>query len=140
MLYYYGEPNLLRALGEAGFWKRQEAEHAGLVPEVTPGLEPENARRLEEFGAELNRTEADAVRLSESLVRSKGAASRGLRAEALRFVRECAEQSERFVHLLEELLQESPAVRGSPPSVTVVKHMVRESEYFAGIARLILPA
>ena len=60
MQYYYGEKNLLRALDEAEFWKHQEKEHAGLIPAVTQGLEPEYVQQLQQYEVELGSMNAEA--------------------------------------------------------------------------------
>ena len=138
MQYYYGEQNILRALDEAEFWKRQESEHAGLIPVVTPGLEPEYVQRLEQFGAELNYMLSESVKYVTSVTRSKGKVSHDLKIQMLNFLRQCIDQSTRFVGFMEEMLQASNAVRANQASQTVLNHMIRESQYFVGIDQLIL--
>jgi CRISPR/Cas system-associated protein Csm6 len=138
MRYYYGGRNILRALDEAEFWKHQEMEHAGLIPVVTPGLEPEFTQRLEQFGIELGRMNAEAVKYIESGARSKGMAGREMKAQMLDFVKRCVAQSQNFSDFMEELLKESHAVQANPPSQTVIHHMIRESQYFIGIDQLML--
>ena len=138
MQYYYGEQNISRALDEAGFWKHQEAEHAGLIPVVTPGLEAQYVQRLELFGIELNHMNAEAAKYITSITRSKGMVSRELRTQMLNFIAGCVEQSKAFSNFMMEMLQSSHAVRASQPSQTVLHHMIRESQYFIGIDQLIL--
>ncbi|MCL2351232.1 MAG: DUF2935 domain-containing protein [Firmicutes bacterium] len=138
MQYYYGEQSIHRALDEAEFWKLQEAEHAGLIPVVTPNLEPQYVKGLERFGDELSHMHAEAVKYAESLTRSKGVADRELRARMLGLIKLCVEQSKGFAEFLGEMLQNSRAVYSSAPSKTVIRHMIRESEYFIGIDQLIL--
>ena len=138
MRFYYGEQNILRALDEAEFWKHQEAEHAGLIPAVTPELEPQYVQRLAQFGNELARMNAEAVKYIESIIRSKGMVSRVLKTQMLRFIKECVEQSGCFCAFMEELLENSNAVRSSNTSQTVLRHMIRESQYFIGIDQLII--
>jgi len=138
MRYYYGEANILRALDEAEFWKRQEAEHAGLIPAVTPGLEAEYVQRLAQFGIQLNSMNAEAVTFITSLTRSKGVVSRELRTQMQEFIHRCVEQSQLFVAFMTELLQQSAAVMANQTSQTVINHMIRESSYFIGIDQLML--
>ena len=138
MQFYYGEQNILRALDEAQFWKHQEAEHADLIPVVTPNLEPEYVQKLEQFHTELGLMNAETVKYIESVNRSRGVLSRELKAQMLNLIHKCLEQSKSFVLLLSEMLQDSHAVQENPTSRTVINHMIRESNYFIGIDRLIL--
>jgi len=138
MRYYYGEQNILRALDEAEFWKHQEAEHAGLIPLVTPNLENQYVQKLEQFGIELGLMNAEAVKYIESVTRSNGLVSRELKMQMLNVIKSCIEQSKRFVEFMGEMLQHSHAVHSNQPSQTVINHMIRESNYFIGIDQLIL--
>ena len=136
--YYYGAQNILRALDEAEFWKHQEAEHAGLIPIVTPELESQYVQRLAQFGIELSRMNAEAVKYIESVTRSKGSVSRGLKMQMLNFIKQCVAQSQSFTNYMGEMLHDSHAVRANASSQTVINHMIRESQYFIGIDQLII--
>ena len=138
MQYYYGEQNILRALDEAEFWKHQETEHAGLIPVVTPGLEEQYVQKLEEFGVELGRMHAQSVQYTVSITRSKGSVSRELRRQMVDFIHQCVKQSQEFSAFMTELLRDSQAVKSQQTSQTVIRHMIRESQYFIGIDQLIL--
>ena len=138
MQYYYGEQNILRALDEAEFWKHQETEHAGLIPVVTQGLEPQYIQKLEDFGVELGHMNAQAVQYTASITRSKGAVSRELRRRMVEFIHQCIKQSQEFSAFMTELLADSQAVKSQQASQTVIHHMIRESQYFIGIDQLIL--
>ena len=138
MQYYYGEKNIYRALDEAEFWKHQETEHAGLIPVVTPGLEPQYVQRLNQFETALANMNGEAVKYIASFTRSKGMVSHELRLQMLEFIKQCIQQSQDFVAFMMEMLQDSQAVRASQPSQTVIHHMIRESQYFIGIDQLIL--
>ena len=135
---YYGEQNILRALDEAEFWKHQETEHAGLIPVVTPGLEEQYVQKLEKYGVELGNMHAQAVKYTASITRSKGAVSRELRRQMVDFIRQCVQQSQEFSAFMTELLADSQAVKSQQTSQTVIRHMIRESQYFIGIDQLIL--
>ena len=138
MQFYYGEQNILRALDEAEFWKHQEREHAGLIPAVTPNLEPQYVQRLEQFGIELGDMNAETVKYIASITRSKGMVGRELRLQMLNLIKRCVEQSKNFTEFMTEMLQQSHAVRSNQTSQTVIHHMIRESQYFIGIDQLIL--
>jgi len=138
MQYYYGEKNIARALDEAEFWKHQEKEHAGLIPAVTPGLEPHYVQRLAQFGVDLGAMNAEAVKYIASITRSKGMVPRELKRQMRDFIRLSVEQSQNFAALMTEMLSDSKAVRDNQTSQTVIHHMIRESQYFIGIDQLIL--
>ena len=138
MQFYYGEQNILRALDETEFWKRQESEHAGLIPVVVQNLETPYVHRLEQFGLELSTMNAEAVKYITSITRSKGVISREKKFEMLNFVKRCISQSEDFIALMTEMLQSSESIQTNPPAQVLLRHMIRESEYFIGIGQLIL--
>ena len=138
MRYYYGEKNILRALDEAEFWKHQEAEHADLIPAVTPNLEEQYVHRLGEFSLQLRQTQSEAVKFIASYTRSKGMVGQELKTQMLNLIKTCVDQSKNFVALMNELLQNSQAVRTNPTSQSVIHHMIRESQYFIGIDQLII--
>jgi len=138
MQFYYGDHNILRALDEAEFWKHQEAEHTDLIPIVAPGLERHYMQELAKFREEMNSLNAQAVQLVESATRAGGNVEPELKARMLELVMHCVEQSQKFVEFMEEILRDSAAARGNAVATEVIRHMVRESQYFVGIAQLIL--
>ena len=138
MQYYYGEQNLLRALDEAEFWKHQEAEHTAMIPVVTTNLEPMYISRLEQLGNEIGRMHGEVVKYIESVNRSRGTESRELRMQMTNIIKQCIDQSKSFCACLEEMLQNSHAVRSNQASQMVIHHQIRESQYFIGIDQLIL--
>ena len=138
MQFYYGAQNILRALDEAEFWKHQEAEHTDLIPIVTPNLEAPYVQSLKQLGEEMVKLNEEAVKYVESINRTEGTVSPELKAQMLELIMLCVDQSQKFVGLMEGMLDNSQAVRSNPPSVAVIHHMIRESQYFIGIAQLIL--
>ena len=138
MRFLYGDQNILRALDEAEFWKHQEAEHAAMIPIIAPGLENQYVHQLEQFGNELSLMNAEVVKHIESVTRSGGSVSHALRMQMLNVIKKCIEQSQNFIQLLEDILQNSDAVRINKPAQTVVHHQIRESKYFIGIDQLII--
>jgi len=138
MQFYYGDQNILRALDETEFWKMQESEHADLVPLVTPSLESEYVAKCHQFRIEFSQAHAEAAKYIESVTRSKGMVGRELKVQMLQFISKCIGQSQSYVDFIGSLLTDSHAVRANPPSQEVIRHMIRESEYFIGIAQLIL--
>ena len=138
MRYYYGEQNILRALDEAEFLKHQEAEHTALIPLVTPNLERNYVEKLEQFGIDFGKMMAEVVRYIESATRSRGNINRKIKLEMLNLIKQCVDQSQEFTELLDDMVQNSHAVRANMPSQTVIFHMIRESKYFIGIDSLII--
>jgi len=138
MRYYYGEKNIFRALDEAEFWKHQEAEHADLIPAITPNLEEQYIQRLGQLSLELRQAQSEAVKFIASTTRSKGVVGQELKTQMLNFIKSCVEQSKSFIALMNELLQHSQAVRSNSTSQTVIHHMIRESQYYIGIDQLII--
>jgi len=129
---YYGGLNILRALDEAEFWKHQEAEHADLIPLVTPNLEPQYAKALSEFALALRNTQTETIQYIEAVNVPRRFINREMRAQIAELINRCREQTEQFISLMEEILQGSHASRASQPSQVVINHMIRESRYFLG--------
>jgi len=138
MQFYYGEQNIVRALDEAEFWKHQEAEHADLIPVVTPNLEPEYVQNLEQIGLECSALHEETVRYTESITRLQGAVDNAMKTQMMNLIKRCIAQSLRFIDYMEEMLRQSQAVRSNKTSQTVIHHMIRESDYFVGIDQLIV--
>lgn len=138
MQYYYGANNLLRALDEAEFWKYQESEHTKVIQLVTPNLEKEYVDGLNEFKRAFDDTYGNLVKYVESVVRSKGNISEELAKNIKEWIVYSITQSNQFIMYLENMLNESNAVKGSDSSQAVINHIIRESQYFVGIDQLIL--
>ena len=138
MRFLYGEQNILRALDEAEFWKHQEAEHADLIPVVTPSLETNYVQSLEHYSSAFRLTLAEVVKYIESVTRSRGSVGRALKVQMLELIQQCIDQSQSFTELLEDMLQNSHAVRADKTSQVLLYHMIRESKYFIGIDQLII--
>jgi len=138
MQYYYGDKNLLRALDEAEFWMRQSAEHTDVIPAVTPNLEKDFSDMLKEFGGLFNNIHNNLVKCVESVVRSKGNPGAKLNGEITEWIEYSVKITEGFVTFLNDVLSASKAVKENATSQTVINHIIRESEYYAGIAQLIL--
>ena len=120
------------------FWKLQESEHAELIPLVTPNLEPKYVAKLRQFRIAFSDMQAEATKYITSITRSKGMVSRELKVQMIPFIKACMEQSQDFTQFIGSLLSGSHAVMNNPSSQEVIRHMIRESKYFIGIAQLIL--
>ena len=138
MQYYYGTQNILRALDEAEFWKHQEADHAGLIPIVSQGLEVEYVNACKQFALELNAMNAEVVKFIQSINRSNDMLSPELVSQIVYIVQQCIEQSQRFINFMADMLQHSHAISTNQAAQGVLHHMIRESQYFIGIDQLVL--
>ncbi len=138
MQFYYGSQMPLRLLDECEFWKQQEEEHTVVIREAMPNLEQKYVERLKEWEAALRRTHQYVVRFIESVIRSAGMYSPALYQQVLQLVAHCLEQSQQFIRFLNRMMQESRVIQSSLIAMTIMKHIIRESEYFIGIAQTIL--
>lgn len=138
MQFYYGEKMPLRILDEGEFWKRQEAEHTDVIRALVPTLEEPFVQALVAWEQALSQTEATFVRYIEQVVRLEHKVGPELYQEILQLVRFALEQSRQFVLLLNQLGEESQALKSNPTAITVLNHIRRESEYFIGIAEALL--
>jgi len=135
--FYYGQQMPLRILDEAEFWKRQESEHTVVIREALKGLEKEFTEALQLWQQALSATHQRIVGYIESVIRSPYIPA-ALRQQAVQLVLFCMNESLRFIELCRQIKSRSAAARDSPFAQTLLDHIIRESEYFVGIARLIL--
>ncbi|MCX7709273.1 MAG: DUF2935 domain-containing protein [Clostridia bacterium] len=135
MQFYYGEKMPLRVLDEAEFWKLQESEHTVVIRKIVPNLEKEFVRQLENWQLLLSQAQAAAVRLIEEVIRSGSNLTPMQLQRIMQYIEFALRQSQQFVMFLNQMSAQSAAIRSNPIAQTVVSHIIRESEYFIGIAQ-----
>lgn len=128
----------LRILDEAEFWKHQEEEHTVVIRELVAGLEPEFIHALEQWEAALNETRHQVLRYIESVNRSGNQVSDQLYQQVLQLTAFCLDQSIQFVQLCQQIKTQSVAIKSNLTAKVVLNHIIRESEYFIGIAQVLL--
>jgi actin-like ATPase involved in cell morphogenesis len=138
MQFYYGQQMPLRILDEAEFWKHQEEEHTVVIRELVQDLEPEYQEELKKWEQALNETHQQVVRYIESVIRSGNTISPRLHTDVMQLVAFCLEQSLQFVKLCNIIKNQSRAIQKNPTAKVVMNHIIRESEYFVGIAQALL--
>lgn len=134
MEYCYGDKNHIRILEEAMFWKRQEAEHTVVIRELVEDLEAEFVNKLNEFQQVFSSTEATIVQYFERLNRSCYKITPEIIQNVRLIIETTVQQSRAFVIFLRNLIRESNAVKNNLTAVVVINHIIRESEYYIGIA------
>ena len=137
MQFYYGEQNYLRVLDEVEFWKRQEAEHTTVIEQIVTNLETSTIETLSAFRHEFTQTENETVQLIETVIRAKGKVDYAMKQHIMDFIGYTIQESEEFIKFLNDLLAGNQPFLSQLEQV-VVKHIIRESEYFIGIAQTIL--
>jgi len=135
--FYYGYQMPLRVLDEAEFWKMQEAEHTVVIREAFDGLEPGFVDALKQWEQVLRATHQKVVGYIESVIRSPYVYGQ-LYRQVMQLVHYCLEESTAFIECVRRIKAESAAARDNPVAQTILDHIIRESEYFIGIARVIL--
>ena len=138
MQFYYGNQMPLRVLDEAEFWKHQEEEHTVVIRELVANLEEDYVKAMHEWEKALGETHKQVIRFIETVIRSKDHLSNSLYQQVLQLVSFCLQQSVEFIKLCEQIKNESAAVSANPTAKVVLDHIIRESEYFVGIAQTIL--
>lgn len=138
MQFYYGQQMPLRILDEAEFWKHQEEEHTVVIRELVANLEQNYVDALLNWEEELSKTHQKVVRYIESVIRSPYYIPAKLYQRVLNLVSFCLKQSLDFIKLCRQIKTESAAVRKNPTAKVVLDHIIRESEYFVGIAQVLL--
>ncbi len=137
MHFHYGELMPLRILDEALFWKHQEQEHTVVIRELVPDLEKKFEQELKEWEMVFTRTHGQVVQMIKTVVRSGDTVPPAVTDQVIHLINFCLQQSKRFVQQLFEILKLSQATQEVPTAITVIKHIIRESEYFIGIAQII---
>lgn len=138
MRFFYGERNILRALEEADFWKKQESEHVDVILEIVPDLEEEYIQKLEEYQEIFNSTHGRIVQLVETAVNCHNILSPELQRDIINIINLAVRQSQVFIDFIGLLLRDSKAVTNNPTAIIVLNHIRRESEYFVGIVTAFL--
>jgi len=136
--FYYGNDQIyLRVLDEIEFWKQQEAEHTTVIREIAPSLDSATVEQLQAFQSDFKETEQKAVQLIETVIRSQGQINQSMIQHIMEFVRYAMQESREFIQFLRGLLS-SPQVANNMVAKVVINHIIRESEYFIGIAQAII--
>ncbi|GMB08194.1 DUF2935 domain-containing protein [Thermolongibacillus altinsuensis] len=138
MRFYYGQQMPLRILDEAEFWKHQEEEHTVVIRELVTGLEAPYVEALKKWEEVLSATHQQVVRYIESVIRAAYYIPEQLYQQVLQLVSYCLQQSLDFIKLCQQMKTESAAVSKNPTAKVVLNHIIRESEYFVGIAQVLL--
>lgn len=136
MQFYFGQQMPLRVLDEAEFWKRLEEEHTVVIRELIKDLEKEYVDALADWEGALSETHTQVIRFIESVNRSQYYLPDQLNNDVLQLVHFCLQQSLSFIKLCQQIKTESKAV--NPTAKVVLDHIIRESEYFVGIAQVLL--
>lgn len=138
MQFYYGNQMPLRLLDEAEFWKRQEEEHTVVIRELVSNLEEKYVDALNKWEEALAKTHQHVVRFIESVIRSAYYIPIALYQQVLRLISFCLNQSLKFIKLCRQIKTNSEAVQKNQTAKVVLNHIIRESEYFVGIAQALL--
>ncbi len=133
MQYFYGCNTPLRVIDEIEFWKNQESEHTVVIRQIVDNLEQNFVEKLKEWELALAKTEGNAVRYIEAIIRSKGIVTPVLLENIKKFTLFSLNESRSFVAFLNQLTAESEAIKNNEIAVVVINHIRRESEYFIGI-------
>lgn len=137
MQFYYGQQMPLRILDEAEFWKHQEEEHTVVIRELIPDLEEVYVQALKKWEEVLGETRNQVIRYIETVIRSKYVPA-ALLEQLVYLVSFWMMQSLEFIKLCQQIKTESAAVSDNPTAKVVLDHIIRESEYFVGIAQALL--
>lgn len=128
----------LRILDEAEFWKQQEEEHTVVIRELVSSLEEKYVKALLQWEKALSETHQLIVRNIESVIRSGQYIPNQLYQYVLQLVVFCLKQSIHFIELCRQIKSNSKVVSKNPTAKVVIDHIIRESEYFVGIAQALL--
>jgi superoxide dismutase, Fe-Mn family len=124
----YGPYMPLRVLEEVRGWKRLEKEHAAILRELVPTLEPELHRNLQEWEAVFEGTERCAELWLASRSRELDGSYPPLSDSQLDALLQAARaQSEGFIQHLQYMLERSTAVQVSAVAPVMLRYAQRSS-------------
>ena len=133
MLYVYGPLMPVRILEEIVFGKTQEKEHTAVIVAIIPGLEEPYVKLLDKWAVVFGATESAARMLLESSLSSSPPDKEAGETSTEQLLHISCNQSHEFVRQLFAMMEGSAAVKALPLAVTVLLHIIRESEYFLGV-------
>ncbi|MDP5275013.1 Fe-Mn family superoxide dismutase [Chengkuizengella axinellae] len=131
MLKVYGSLMPLRILEEIRFWKMQEKEHTVVIRELAPELEEQYVKLLQEWEIVFAKMESTAQQWIESIIRSQNHSYPVKQME--QFVNSSIAQSQQFIKQLYQIMDQSEVIKNNQTIITVMMHIIRESDYFLGV-------
>ncbi|NBI30146.1 Fe-Mn family superoxide dismutase [Chengkuizengella marina] len=131
MLKVYGSLMPLRILEEIRFWKMQEKEHTVVIRELAPDLEEQYVKLLQEWEIVFAKMESAAQQWIESIIRSQNQNHKLEHME--QFIESSITQSQQFIKQLYQMMDQSEVIKTNQTLVTVMLHIIRESDYFLGV-------
>lgn len=137
MQFYYGDQNSLRVLDEVEFWKQQEAEHTTVIEQAIPNIDDVVFDQLHTFSDEFTSTEQKAVQLIETVIRSKNQVNHVMQQHIMDFIQHSICESEQFIQFLTNM-KRLDVITQNPVAPVILDHIIRESQYFIGIAQVIM--
>jgi hypothetical protein len=137
MHFYYGEQMPLRILDEAEFWKHQEKEHTVVIRQAINHLEKEYVDALSEWEQAISKTHQTVVSYIETVIRSQYVYEQ-IQQQVIQLITFCFDESMNFTELCRQIKSNSAAAKDNLFAKTLLDHIIRESEYFIGITRVIL--
>lgn len=138
MEFCYGDKNNVRILEESQFWKRQEDEHTVVIREIVDNLESVYVSKLQELQRIFSQTEGTITQYMKQLRRSCYEITSEVLEDIIYLIKLTLEQSIMFVEYLDMMTKQSQSVRSNPVNGIVIAHIIRESEYYIGIAKAYL--
>jgi hypothetical protein len=93
---------------------------------------------LHEWEKALSKTHQQVVSFIESVIRSGYYVPVQLYRQVLQLVTFCLDERERFIEMCRQIKNDSEVVAKNRTAIVVIDHIIRESEYFIGIARALL--
>ncbi|KGE19475.1 Fe-Mn family superoxide dismutase [Paenibacillus wynnii] len=133
MLYVYGPLMPIRVLEEIVFWKTQETEHTAVIKAIIPNLEEPYVKLLDEWAVVFGATEEAARSMLNAALTPSMPNSEMTEAKIEHLLHISCNQSHEFIRQLYAVMEASAAVKEIPLAVTVLLHIIRESEYFIGV-------
>lgn len=128
----------LRILDETEFWKQQEEEHTVVIRSLIQNLEQSYVSQLKDWELQLSKTHQTAIRYIEFVSRSGYRISQRVYQQIMQFVSFCYHQSLQFISFCQMIKVQSQAISSNATAKVVLDHIIRESEYFVGIAQTLM--
>lgn len=138
MLMIYGHLMPLRMLEEIRFWKMKEKEHAAMIRELYPLLEPEYAHLMGQWESVFGHMENEAGQMVRTILHQNKKSDRAQHDSVNALLNMAIHQSQEWIRHLYLLMERSPQILQNRNAPSIMNHLMNESRYFLGVFNAML--
>ncbi len=132
VLFVYGTLMPVRVIEFVRHWKLQEKEHAAVILQAAPELEPQYVQLLQSWEPVFSHTAQYTNQWLDDWLPFPSRLPQHVEESVDALIDAALEQSRTYVDQLTQLTERTAAV-ASPITTTVISHSIRESNYYIGL-------